>query len=263
MRRPGVAAVLAVLAILAGVARADAADVLLMRDGDRISGRIVGETSRSIRIETPYGRLVVPRRAIQRIQRQGKPEEVLNAPSPDAPPPAPPARGVRVVLVVLGKTFWHAWDPREPPADTSLRLEVRIDEEPAVSFVDGTQDPNEIPNAIVNAFSFAPADVAIKAAPNVEVSPPEVRPGRIVLKMDLPAALGGDHKVRLAYQANTGNGASPEWRDLASGSITAALSAATPTFIQLRQDPGRMEFSGFPKRRMKRVETFVLDPIVE
>jgi hypothetical protein len=240
------------------------ADVLHLRDGDRITGRILGETSRSIRIETPYGRLVVPRRVIERIEREGKPEEVLVAPVPDAPPPArPAARRVRLVLVVLGKTFWQAWEPKEPPADPSLRLEVSIDEEPAASFVDGTQDPKEIPKAIVNSFSFAPADIAITAAPGVEVAPPEVRPGRIVLKMDLPAARAGDRKVRVAYQGNTGTAADPEWRDLAEGSLTVALSTAAPTFIQLRQDPGHMEFSGFPKRRMKRVETFVLDPIVE
>ena len=251
------------LAALSWTGTASAADVLQLRDGDRISGRIVGETSRSIRIETPYGRLVIPRRAIERIQRQGKTEEVVNPPPPDAPPAAVPPRGVRLVLVVLGKTFWQAWDPHEPPADPTLRFEVRVDEEPVVFYLDATPDPDEIPNALVNAFSFAVADVAMKAAPGVEVSPPEVRAGRIVLKLDLPAARAGDRKVRLAYQANTGTAAEPAWRDLNEASITVALSATTPSFVQLKQDPGRMEFSGFPRRRMKRVETFNLDPIVE
>lgn len=253
----------AAVATLALAAAATAADVLQLRDGDRISGRIVGETSRSIRIETPYGRLVIPRRAIERIQRQGKGEEVVNAPPPDSPPAARPTRGVRLVLVVLGRTFWQAWDPREAPADPTLRLEVRVDEEPVVFFLDGTQDPDEIPKAIMNAFSFAPADVAVKSAPGVEVAPPEVRAGRVVLKLDLPSARAGDRKVRLAYQANTGTAAEPVWRDLAEGSLTVALSTATPTFIQLRQANGRMDFSGFPRRRMKRVETFELDPIIE
>jgi hypothetical protein len=252
------------LAALAWTAPAWGADVLLMRNGDRISGRIVGETSRSIRIETPYGRLVIPRGVIERIQRQGKREEVLNPPAPDAPPAARPTRGVRLVLVVLGKTFWQAWDPREPPADPTLRFEVRVDEDPVVFYLDGTIDPDEIPRALVNAFSFAAGDVAVKAAPGVEVAPPEVRAGRIVLKLDLPVARAGqERKVRIAYQANTGTAAEPVWRDLAEGSLTLALSAATPGFVQVRQDPGRMEFSGFPRRRMKRVETFRLDPIVE
>jgi len=252
-----------VFAGLAWTAPASAADVLLMRNGDRISGRIVGETSRSIRIETPYGRLVVPRRTIEKIERQDKAVEVLNPPAPEAPPPPPPTRGVRLVLVVLGKTFWQAWDPKEPPADPSLRFEVRVDEDPVVSYLDATPDPDEIPKALVNAFSFAAGDVAVKATPGVEVSPPEVRAGRIVLKLDLPAAQAGERKVRVAYQANTGTAAEPVWRDLAEGFLTLALSATTASFVQLRQDPGRMEFSGFPRRRMKRVETFRLDPIVE
>jgi hypothetical protein len=250
-------------AVLAWPAHASAADALLMRNGDRISGRIVGETSRSIRIETPYGRLVVPRRIIEKIEREGKAVELLNAPAPEPPPPPPPARGVRLVLVVLGKTFWQAWDPKDPPADPTLRFEVRVDEESAVFYLDGKDDPDEIPRAIVNAFSFAAGDVEVKAAPGVEVSPPEVRAGRIVLKLDLPAALAGERKVRLAYQANTSTAAEPVWRDVTEGSLTLTLSAATPSFVQVRQDPGRMEFSGFPRRRMKRVETFRLDPIVE
>lgn len=250
-------------AALAWTAPASAADVLLLRNGDRISGRIVGETSRSIRIETPYGRLVIPRGTIERIQRQGQREEVLNPPAPDAPPAARVTRGVRLVLVMLGRTFWQAWDPREPPVDPTLRFEVRVDEEPVVFYLDGTTDPDEIPRALVNAFSFAAGDVAVKAAPGVEVAPPEVRAGRIVLKLDLPAARAGQRKVRLAYQANTGAAAEPVWRDLTEGSLTLALSAATASFVQVRQDPGRMEFSGFPRRRMKRVETFRLDPIVE
>jgi hypothetical protein len=255
--------VLAALAVSTLAWTAAAADVLLMRNGDRVSGHIVGETSRSIRIETPYGRLVVPRGAIERIQRQGKAEEVVSPPAPDAPPAARATRGVRLVLVVLGKTFWQAWDPKEPPADPTLRFEVRVDEDPVVFYLDATTDPDEIPKALVNAFSFAPGQVLLKGAPGVDVAPPEVRAGRIVLKLDLPPARAGQRKVRLAYQANTGTVAAPVWRDLTEGSLTLALSAAVPRFVQVKQDPGRMEFSGFPRKRMKRVETFRLDPIVE
>jgi hypothetical protein len=260
------------LAAVISVALASAAqtittprDVLLLRNGDRLSGRIVGETPRSIRIETPYGRLLILRSSIEQILREGKPPEVLNPPPPDAQaPPAPqPPRGIRLAVVVLGKTFWQAWDPKEPPADPTLRFEVRIDEEPVVFYLDATPDPDEIPRALVNAFSFAAGDVAVKGAPGVEVSPPEVSAGRIVLKLDLPAAQAGERKIRFAYQSNTGSAEEPVWRDLAEGALTVALGAETASFVQLRQDPGRMEFSGFPRRRMKRVETFRLDPSVE
>jgi hypothetical protein len=189
---------------------------------------------------------------------------VVNPPAADAPPASRPTRGVRLVLVVLGKTFWQAWDPKEPPVDPTVRFEVRVDEDPVVFYVDGKIDEDEIPRALVNAFSFAVGDVAVKAAPAVEVSPPEVRAGRVVLKLDLPVSRAGpERKVRVAYQANTGTAADPVWRDLTEGSLTLPLSAATASFVQVRQDPGRMEFSGFPRRRMKRVETFALDLVLQ
>jgi hypothetical protein len=256
--RAVLAAILALTASLAG-----AADVLYLRGGDRVSGRIVSEMRRTVRIDTPYGTLVVPRTAIERIEREEKPKEAA-APAPSTTAPAArPTRGVRLVLVVQGKTFWQAWDPKDAPQDRTLRIAVRVDESPVVYFLDGTEDPNEIPKAIVNAFSFAPADVAIKPAPNVEIAPPEVRPGRIVLRMDLPLARAGERRVRVAYQSNDGTAEEPSWHDLTEASLTVELGASTPTIVQLRQDPGRMEFSGFPRKRMKHVETFVLDPVVE
>jgi hypothetical protein len=261
MTAPRIAAGIALALALA--ATAPAIDVLLMRNGDRVSGRIVGETSRSVRIETPYGRLLVPRRTIERIQREGRPEEVLNSPEPGAATAAGPSRGVRLVLVVLGRTFWQAWDPRDAPSDPTLRLEVRVDEDPVAHYVDASDDPDEIPRAVVNSFSFLPGHIASRAATGVEITPPEVRAGRIVLRLDQPLARAGTRKVRIAYQGNAGTAESPSWRDLAEGSVTLDLAAGAPSFVQLRQDPGRMEFSGFPRKRMKRVETFRLDPIVE
>lgn len=249
--------------VLATASAATAADVLLMRNGDRVSGRIVGETSRSIRIETPYGRLLVPRGTIATIQREGRPAEILNPPAGRASTSSTPTRGVRLVVVVLGKTFWQAWDAREPPADPTLRFEVSVDEEPVAHYVDATDDPDEIPRAVMNSFSFVPGHVAAQAAAGVEIAPPEVRPGRIVLGLDLPVTLAGRRRVRIAYQSNTGTAEAPEWRDLVEAALTLELSTAAASFVQLRQDPGRMEFSGFPRRRMKRVDTFRLEPIVE
>lgn len=253
---------LAVVAALAGGTAASAADILFMRNGDRVSGRIVGETSRSIRVETPYGRLLIPRGTIHRIQREGKPIETLNAPASGSFAAAP-TRGVRLVVVVVGKTFWQAWDPREAPADPTLRFEVRVDEQPVAHYADATDDPDEIPRAVTNSFSFVTGEVAAQAAAGVEIAPPEVRTGRIVLGLDLPLTFAGKRKVRVAYQANTGTAEAPSWRDLAEGALTLELSPAAASFVQLRQDPGRMEFSGFPRRRMKRVDTFRLDAIVE
>ena len=53
------------------------------------------------------------------------------------------------------------------------------------------------------------------------------------------------------------------WRDLVAGSIDVALRAEAPTFISVAQDRGKMEFTGFPHRRMKNVETFRLELLPE
>jgi hypothetical protein len=258
------AAALALTGVLSTApGRAD--DVIQLRNGDRITGRVVGETSKSIRIETPYGRLVIPLGRIARVQRQGQREQVLNPPEPDlaATLPRRDPNRLSLVLVVLGRTFWQAWDAKDAPPDPTLRFEVRLDEEPVATFVDGTRDPDEIPGAVVNAFSFLPTDTAIHAAVGVEARPPEVRPGRVVVKIDLPATRAGSRRLRIAYQGNRGSAETPEWKDLAAADVSLDLAVDPPTFVQVRQDNGRMGFSGFPRKRMKAVETFQLDPIVE
>jgi len=257
-------AALALLALLAA-APALAEDVILLRNGDRVSGRIVGETAKSLRIQTPYGRLAIPRTRIERIQREGKPEEVLNPPQADTAPTV--ARRdqtrARLILVVLGKTFWQAWHPKDAPADAGLRFEVTVDEETVATYVDETLDPDDIPGSIVNAFSFLAGEVAVHAAEGIEAAAPEARPGRVVLRLDLPGERIGERQVRLAYQANQGPADAPVWRDLASATAAVTLEEDGPAFVQVRQDPGRMEFSGFPRRKMKNVETFRLEAVVE
>jgi hypothetical protein len=37
------------------------------------------------------------------------------------------------------------------------------------------------------------------------------------------------------------------------------LRAESPTLVRVNQERGRMEFSGFPRRRMKNVDTFALE----
>ena len=45
------------------------------------------------------------------------------------------------------------------------------------------------------------------------------------------------------------------------GSIGVELKSETPTFVSVAQDRGEMEFSGFSRRRMKKVETFTLEVV--
>jgi hypothetical protein len=245
-------------------------DVYHLRNGDRITGRTLARNKRSFAVQTPFGRLTLPRVRVAKVVRADGTEEVLHPldapaaaktaeaqPSAAMPAPAPmPAAGAgRVAIAITGKTFWQAWDPREADRDPTLRLELRLDEEAMVVYVDAQPDPDQIPGAVVNAFSFAEG-LAVSPAPGVRVHPAEVRPGRIVLKLDVPAAVPDAKRLRLAYQLNTGTAAEPAWKDAASAATEVTIGPDQPALVELRQERGRMEFAGFPRRRMRNVETF-------
>jgi len=243
------------VAALLGAALAHA-DVYVLTDGDRITGKTVAKTGKAFGVQTAYGRLTIPAAKVARIVHDDGKEEVVTAvPTPEpTPTPAPP---VQLILVITGKTFWYAWD--KPPADTRLRFEVRLDEETAASYIDAKLDPDQLPGATVNAFGFGPDEAVGTGAAGVTLAPAEARPGRIVLKIELPLERAGERKLRLAYQANDATAEEPAWHDLAEGGISLTLKPDAPTFVQIRQDRGRMEYSGFPKKRMRNVETFRLE----
>jgi len=239
------------------------ADVFVLLTGDRITGKPVLKGKRTVTVETAFGRLVIPRAKIERIIGPDGKEEVVNPPamvSAATPAPAPtwPVPRPRLVLVIQGQTFFHAWAGKDAvKVDPSLRLEVRLDEEPIASWVDVKTDP-EIKGAVLNTFSFAPEDVSAFAGRGVELAPPEVQPGRAVLKIGL-APQTARRKLRLAYQINDGDAEHPTWRDEAEASIDVDLRPDAPTLVQVRQNRGKMEFSGFLRRKMKNVESFRID----
>jgi len=245
----------AVLLGLLALAPAAAADVFVLAGGDRVSGKIVVKNPKSISVQTPYGRLTIPRSKIEKIVHDDGSEEVLNPSlTPAVEPPS-----VHLIVVITGKTFWYAWDPpKEQYVNATLRLEAFLDEENVAVYADPHLDPQDIPKATVNSFSFAPEDIVATPAKGVQVLPPETRPGRIVLRIELPAERAGKRRLRLAYQVDDGNAAQPAWRDVAATTAELELKVDTPTFVQVQQDAGKMEFSGFARRRMKHVETFQL-----
>lgn len=250
---------LAAAALSLALPASAAADVITLTDGDRITGRVVSRRKASILVKTPYGSLTLPRVRIAKIVHDDGSEEVLNA-LPEPPPAEKPAVPVRIILVVTGHTFWHAWDPpKGTTVDPTLRLQVSLDEEPVATYVDAHLDPGDIPNAVVNAFSFTGDEVAATPAAEAHVLPPEARPGRIVLKIDLPPQMSRRHRVRLAYQVNEGSEAEPAWRDSAEAALEVELRDEAPTFVHVHQDRGRMEFSGLLKRKMKYIETFRIE----
>lgn len=254
---------LAVLAA-ASVPPAARADVYVLKDGDRITGKTVVKGPASFAVQTPYGRLTIPRAKVDRILHDDGKEEILNPPPEPAPAPPEPPRLVQLVVVITGKIFWYAWDPpKGATVDPTLRLEASLDEQTLATYVDARLDPGEIPGAMVNAFGFRPDEVAAIPAADVQAQPPEARPGRIALKLDLPREKAGRRRLRLAYQANEGTEAQPAWRDISAASVDIELTPDTPRLVQVQQDPGRMEFSGPGRKQMKYVDTFKLQARAE
>ena len=245
------------LAVLLIPARAGA-DVYVMTDGDRITGKTLSQASGFYKVDTPYGRVAIPRGRVAKVVHDDGREEILNAvpvsPTPDS---AASANVVHLVIVMTGASFWQAWREGEV-ADPSLKLQLSLDEEAVASYVDGTPDP-EIPGATVNSFSFAPEDVKLVPGHGVRMEPPDTRPGRITLKLDVPADKAGERRFRLAYQANDGSAGSPAWRDLVDTLIHVTLKTETPAIVEIKQNQGKMEFSGFGKKKMKNVETFLIE----
>ena len=250
---------LTTLALVGGLAGAASPEVVVMKDGDQVHGKLVVRGTQRLRLQTAYGLLIIPLDRIEKIVHDDGGEEVLGPHDPAAPtvaatPPPPPAFPVKLGIVITGKTFWQAWDPKVGvPKDPSLRLEVRLDEKAEAAYVDTQVDEGEIAGAVVNAFSFAPDAMTAVAGPGARVLLPETRPGRILLEIELPAESAGERRLRLAYQSNDGTKGDPAWRDLAATSLVVTLSKETPLFVKVEQDPGSMEFH---KKQMRNVETF-------
>jgi hypothetical protein len=246
----------ALLVVLACLVAAPlfAADVVVLLNGDRVSGKVIGSITRRVRVQTPYGSLVIPADKVERILRNDGSTEVLNVPPKPAPTPAPPPPPpATLVVVVSGDTFWEAWDPKAAPADPSLRLDVRLDGRAIASYTDVNLDPEDLPKAVVNSFVFSPERLFVNAAEGVTAASPELVSGEIRLPISLPAEVAGHHELRLAYQVNDGASAAPQWRDvsLAAGEIDVASGETTR--VRVQQDRGTMQYSG---RKMRNVETF-------
>jgi hypothetical protein len=242
----------ALLALAALVAAAASADVVELKNGDRVTGRVT-KGRRRIRVDTGFGVLSIPRERVERIRRDDGSVEELTPPAPVAPPPPTPPPTTGLVLIVQGDTFWQAWDPREPPFDPSLRLELRLDEATLVSYLDPNLDPDDLPGAVVNSFIFAAERLFLRPADGVRAFPPEIREGLAHLALELPATLAGRSRLRLAYQVNEETTALPRWRTVLEAATDLTIVPGTTARVRLDQSRGQMEYT---RRQMRGVETF-------
>ena len=229
------------------------ADVVVLVNGDRVTGRVVSKTTRRVRLQTPYGVLVIPADKVERIRRDDGSEELPSArpaPPPTLPPPPPPAT---LVVVVGGDSFWQAWDPKAALEDPSLRLEVRLDDRVVASYTDVNLDPEDLPKAVVNSFVFSPERLFVSGAEGVTVAPPELAAGQIRLPIGFPAELAGRRRLRLAYQVNDAGSAAPQWRDVVLALGEVVLAPGKAASVRIRQERGTMDYV---RRRMRNIETF-------
>jgi hypothetical protein len=233
--------------------------VVWLLNGDRLTGTIASESKTSLRVKLPFASILIPKNSIERLSRDGK-EEILHESREQvtvvAPAPRVPAvPTAHLVLVLTGASFWQAWDRKDAPVDPTLRLHIRIDEAEVAAWADGTLDPRDLPGAVVNTFAFT-GDEAGLAAPHVLLSPPEVQPGRVVLRVDVPGVVGENRRLSVSYQVNEGSVENPAWRDAVMATATLTLRGDGPTPIQLRQSRGQMEFA---RKHMREVESFRID----
>src|SRR5260221_715396 len=126
---------------------------------------------------------------------------------------------------------------------------------PVGAYRDPILDPEDLPRATVNTFAFLPDSVARESAPAIMLLPPEMKPGRIQLLLELPPAEAAPHTLRVCYQANEGPFDTPRWIDLVEAATVVSLASGAPAAVRLTQGRGSMEFV---KKRMQAVETFVL-----
>jgi hypothetical protein len=233
------------------VASTAVADVVVLRDGDRLTGQIVSRGTRRIRVQTPYGLLVIPVDKVERIRKDDGTEELVHAPPVTVPTPLPTP--VRLVLDVGGNTFWQAWDPKAPPADPSLQFVVSLDSKFVAAYVDSALDPGDLPKAVVNSFAFNPETLKLLPSPGVLLVPPEVRERRVHLVVELPAGWVGARRLRVAYQTNEGTALEPRWHDLTGGEAIVEVSTRRTNTVTVEQARGFMEFA---RKLMKNVASF-------
>ena len=142
------------------LAPAAGADVVRLLNGDRVSGRLVGKSTRRVRVQTPYGLLVIPRERVESIEHDdGSVEQVAAPQAQPTPAVVLPPQPARLQMVIRGDSFWQAWDPKSAPADPSLRLELRLDDRPLVTYTDVNLDQVNGQNRVAQAQPFLPTDV--------------------------------------------------------------------------------------------------------
>lgn len=263
---------LALLVMLVGPAFL-AAEVIYLQNGDVIHGTLVAANNDEVTLETPYGKLVIPKKDIEQIDYQSGAEGAGPAPaagrasaasaSANVPTPRQRPTGGRaaVTLGIKGRSFWWAFDPPKDGAlDSRIRLRVYVGNARACTFVDEKPDTVD-GETLYNSFTFSPDDALLEETlDGYECNVQKSDEGELSLNLILPPeSASGRQILRMVYEINEGDRETQMWKDVISRSFSIEVAPARRTVVVLEQNADALEYSGFFKKQMKNVELFQLN----
>jgi len=231
------------------------ADVIYLNNGDIIHGELVSANNTQITIQTPYGKLEIPKADVKSI---GTPEaapatEEAEAAEDVAPSPGDGAAS-EVSLNIRGRSFWYAF---ESPADTSIRLRLSLDNDRACTFMDDKPDTVD-GGTLYNSFTFSPTDSRlVETAEGFQCAVEKADNGDVALVVGLaPSAQTGRRTMWMVYEVNEGEKSSPRWVDVITRSFALELAPGKRSVVALEQDATALDYSGMFKKTMKNLEQF-------
>jgi len=253
------------------------AEIVHLKSGDVLSGNVTSVTTQEIVLETPYGRLKIPKKDILRIEyKEGETSKAAEKkPAAKKKPSAAKAPEKKekadlsdvsttrpaISMDIRGRSFWYAFvSPTESPADVSIRLRIFLGEKEAAMLLDTKPDTVD-GNTYYNSFTFSPTDSkVIRTGSGFDCVVSEAEDGRVALRLELPEdQSAGQYLIRMLYQINEGDRQFPRWIDAVSRAFTAEIMPGKEAQISLEQDASALDYSGFFRKTMKNVESFRLE----
>jgi hypothetical protein len=253
------------------------AEVVHLKNGDILHGSVISVNSREITLETPYGRLKIPKKDIQRIDYEQseevekspkkktreskpapKPKLVIKAPKADLP--ATTTRST-ISMEIRGRSFWYAFvSPTENPADLSIRLRIFMGDVEAAMLLDTKPDTVD-GDTYYNSFTFSPTDSKVmRTGSGFDCIVTEAEDGKVTLSLQLPEGQSaGRYLIRMIYQVNEGDRQFPRWIDAVSRGFNIQVEPGMESRVVLQQDASALDYSGFFRKTMKNVESFRLE----
>ena len=128
--------------------------------------------------------------------------------------------------------------------DPTLRFEVSLDEETVATYSDASRIRPTCPRRSSTPSPSRPRWWSARAGERLP--PPEARPGRVVLKIEMPVPAPGRGRLRLAYQTNEGSADRAGLAGLRGDVARVELVEDAPDLPAGQPGPRQMEFAGFP-----------------